>query len=181
MLGSVAERVLRKVSCPVLTVPRRVLTAKHGLTFARILCPIDLSRVSIQALEYAVSLAAAEGPGVHALNVVELMSGASTTRDAAVLDTPDFRAGVLSAARERLHAAIPDRLRGLCPIVESVTFGNPGEDILRVAHEEESDLIVIGLANRSPADLLVFGSTTQQVLRQAACPVLTIRTDSQGA
>jgi len=178
MLGSVAEKVLRKTSCPVLTVPRRVVTPKHGLTFARILCPIDLSRASLRALDYAVSLAAAEGPGVHTLNVVELLSGASATRDAAVLDTPDFRAGVLRTARERLHAIIPDRLRALCPIIESVTFGKAGREILRVAHEEESDLIVLGVEHRSAADLLVFGSTTQEVMRQAACPVLTIRGDS---
>jgi len=178
MLGSVAEKVLRKASCPVLTVPRRAVTPKHGLTFARILCPIDLSRASLRALDYAVSLAAAEGPGVQVLNVVELMSGASATRDAAVLDTPDFRAAVMRATRERLHAIVPDRLRALCPIVESVTFGKAGQEILRVAHEEESDLIVLGVENRSAADLLVFGSTTQHVLRQAACPVLTIRADS---
>jgi nucleotide-binding universal stress UspA family protein len=174
LLGSVAERVLRKAPCPVLTVPRKLTSAKQLLTFGRILCAVDFSPASRRALEYAVSLAAADGPGVHVLHVVELfVEGA--TRDTAILDTPDFRAGVLRVARERLHDAIPDPLRNACPITESVTMGKTWKEILRVAHEEQADLIALGVEGRSAADLFLFGSNTQHVVRQAECPVLTVR------
>jgi universal stress protein A len=155
----------------------RFTSARQGLTFSRILCAVDFSAASRRALEYAASLAAAAGPGVHALNVVELLSGTSATRDAAVLDTPDFRAWLLRTARERLHAAIPDRLREMCPIEESVAIGTAWKEILRIAHEEQADLIALGVRGRSAADLLLFGSTAQHVVRQAECPVLTIRAD----
>ena len=174
-LGSVTEKVLRKAPCPVLTVPPRLSHVKHALTFSRILCAIDFSAASLRALEYAASLAAAEGPGVHALNVVELLTEGGGLRDATVLDTPDFRGELLRFARERLHAAIPDALRAACPITESVTMGKAYREILRIAREQESDLIVLGVQGRSGADLFLFGSTTQHVVRQAECPVMTIR------
>lgn len=175
LLGSVAEKVLRKAPCPVLTVPPRVVSATHGLSFARILCPIDFSPASLRALDYAASLAAVHGPGIIALNVVELFAEGGGTRDELALDTPDFRAELRRTALARLHEAVPDAIRSRCPVAETVTMGKGWKEILRVAVEEEADVIVMGVAGRSAADLLLFGSTTQHVVRQAACPVLTIR------
>ena len=60
--------------------------------------------------------------------------------------------------------------------VESLmTHGKPWREVLRVAAERESDLIVMGVQGRGAADLLFFGSTTQHVVREAPCPVLTLR------
>jgi len=175
LLGSVTERVLRKAPCPVLTVPPRVLNAAHGLSFARVLCPIDFSPASLRALEYASALAAPNGPGIVALNVVELFAEGGGMREELALDTPDFRAGLRRTALARLHDAISGRVRATCPIAETVTLGKAWKEILDVASREEVDLIVMGVAGRSAADLMLFGSTTQHVVRQAACPVLTIR------
>jgi nucleotide-binding universal stress UspA family protein len=175
LLGSVTEKVLRKAICPVLTVPRRVLGARHSLAFGKILCAIDFSPASLRALDYAVSLAAPGGAGVQALNVVELFAEGGGMRDEIALDTPDFRAELTRYAQQRLHEAIPDHLRGLCPISESVSMGKGYREILRIAATEKCDLIVLGVQGRNAADLLLFGSTTQHVVRQAECPVLTIR------
>jgi universal stress protein A len=59
LLGSVAERVLRKARCPVLTVPRRLPDAVPSgpVVFKRIICALDFSACSMQALKYALSLA----------------------------------------------------------------------------------------------------------------------------
>jgi nucleotide-binding universal stress UspA family protein len=58
LLGSVAERVLRKASCPVMTVPSRLPDAvPAGPAFCgRILCPVDFSESSLLALNYATSM-----------------------------------------------------------------------------------------------------------------------------
>ena len=48
-------------------------------------------------------------------------------------------------------------------------------ETLRIAEERQSDLIVMGSQGRGGAGLALFGSTTQQVLRGAACPVLVVR------
>jgi nucleotide-binding universal stress UspA family protein len=175
LLGSVAEKVLRKAPCPVLTVPSRLTSAKHGLTFSRILCAVDFSPASLRALAYAASLAASEGPGVTVLNVIELFAEGAGKRDELILDTPDFRAGLIRHAQERLHTAISEDIRRQCPITETVAMGKAWREVLRVAHDEGVDLIVLGVQGRTAADLMLFGSTTQHVVRQAACPVLTIR------
>jgi Universal stress protein UspA and related nucleotide-binding proteins len=47
--------------------------------------------------------------------------------------------------------------------------------ILHVAAEEGSDFIFIGVRGRNPLDVTLFGSTTNQVVRLATCPVLTLR------
>jgi nucleotide-binding universal stress UspA family protein len=177
LLGSVAEKVLRKAPCPVLTVPNRVLSPRQDLGFSRIVCALDFSAASLRALDYAVSLAAPDGPGVTALHVVELFAEGGGMRDEVVLDTPDFRAGLIEFAQQRLRAAIRDEARR-CPIAEAVTMGKAWREILRVAADERADLIVLGVQGRTAADLLLFGSTTQHVVRQAECPVLTIRADS---
>ena len=175
LLGSVAERVLRKAPCPVLTVPPRATSATSDLAFARILCAVDLSPASMRALEYAATLAAKDGPGVDVLNVVELLAEEHGLHEAVAVETPSFRAELARAAARRLDDAIPAALRERCRLQPRVTMGKAWKEILRVASEERSDLIVLGVQGRSTADLMLFGSTTQHVVRQASCPVLTIR------
>jgi nucleotide-binding universal stress UspA family protein len=51
----------------------------------------------------------------------------------------------------------------------------PAEEILRVAAEEDADLIVIGIRHRTPVGKLFLGSTSQQVLLDAPCPVLAVK------
>jgi nucleotide-binding universal stress UspA family protein len=46
--------------------------------------------------------------------------------------------------------------------------------ILQRAAEEHADLIVVGVRGRNPLDMSLFGSTTNQIVRQATCPVLTV-------
>jgi len=56
----------------------------------------------------------------------------------------------------------------------------PAEEILRVAAEKEANLVVIGLRRRSPVGKLLLGSTAQQVLLDAACPVLAVKAGKDG-
>ena len=175
LLGSVAEKVLRKAPCPVLTVPARVVAPRNGLTFARILCGVDFSPASLRGVEYAASLAAPGGPGVTLLNVVELFAESRGGRDQFVLDTPEFRSQLKRGAEALLLEATPRETRQRCAMTDVVTMGKAWKEILRVAADTEADLIVLGVEGRSTADLFLFGSTTQHVVRQATCPVLTIR------
>jgi nucleotide-binding universal stress UspA family protein len=172
LLGSVTERVLRRATCPVLTVPRQVESPACALTLGRLLVAVDFSPASLHALEYAAKLAAPEGPGICVLNVVELFGA---TRELATLDTPDFRVELVRAARTQLAAAVPPAMRANYPVAEIVATGRACDEIVRVAAEEECDAIVLGIRGRSRTDLLLLGSTTQHVVRQAQCPVLTVR------
>jgi nucleotide-binding universal stress UspA family protein len=175
VVGSVTEKVLRQAPCPVLTVPRRVVTPRSGLRLGRILCPVDFSRASLRAMDYAAAFASAGGPGVFLLHVIDLVGEAPGIREDDVIDPPDFRGELRAEARDRLKAAVPADIRARCSITEMVAMGTPHEEILRVARREGCELIVLGVPSRGTADLLVFGSTTQRVVREAECPVLTIR------
>jgi nucleotide-binding universal stress UspA family protein len=53
--------------------------------------------------------------------------------------------------------------------------GKPYREILRVAGEQKADLLVVGIHGRGAIDRLLLGSTSQHLVRQASCPVLTIR------
>ncbi len=56
-----------------------------------------------------------------------------------------------------------------------VSTRKPSREIVRVAAEQRTDVIVVGVQGRGAANLIFFGSTTNHVVREASCPVLTVR------
>lgn len=65
---------------------------------------------------------------------------------------------------------------GVAHEVLQPTDGKPAADsLLATAVEHSADLIVIGLRRRSPVGKLITGSTAQQILLDAPCPVLTVK------
>jgi nucleotide-binding universal stress UspA family protein len=70
-LGSVTEKVVRKVACPTLTVPPHDQVPAEPVSFKKILCPVDFSPTSTRALEYAVSLAKESDARLMVLHVLE--------------------------------------------------------------------------------------------------------------
>ena len=71
---------------------------------------------------------------------------------------------------------MPDEARAWCEVKERVVAGKPYREILRIAAEEKADLIVMGAHARGALGRMVFGSTSSHVVREASCPVLTVRT-----
>ena len=174
MLGSVTERVLVKAACPVLTVPPRASdTLDADGLFTRILCGVDFSPASMKALDVAARLATDAGARLSVAHVLEqfpidepvTMGGPGT---------PEHDRVAASVARSRLREAIPESVRARGPFTELVAEGKAYHEILRLAEEDRADLIVIG-AHGSAGGLHVFGSTTNQVVRRATCPVLTLK------
>ena len=180
MLGSVAERVLRQAGCPVLTVPPRV-HATSRLPFRRILCAIDFSESSVAALEYAASLTVAADAATTLLHVLEWpwneppapkFEDLPAPQGAALAEYRRYRETMASAELQALVGVAPGTS---APPTTLLRHGKPYVQILDVAAEEGADLIIIGVHGRSSADLMLFGSTANQVVRRAACPVLTVR------
>jgi nucleotide-binding universal stress UspA family protein len=60
-------------------------------------------------------------------------------------------------------------------LVEYARGNSPAEDLLAIARDREADLIVIGIRRRSPVGKLVLGSNAQDVLLEADCPVLAVK------
>lgn len=180
LLGSVTEKVLRKAPCPVLTVPRSAPDAVPGaaVQFKRILCALDFSDCSMRALNFAVSLAQEADASLTVVHVIEVppdVVDANGMLVGGAVNIDDYIASAQAERQTRLQAAVPDTVRAYCKVETMLLTGKPYREVLRVAAEHASDLIVLGVHGRGPVDLLFFGSTTQQVVRSATCPVLTLR------
>ena len=66
--------------------------------------------------------------------------------------------------------------RGVPHTVKQVPAGHSAaEDILHTAHEEDADLIVIGIRRHSRLGKFLLGSDAQTILLEASCPVLAVR------
>jgi nucleotide-binding universal stress UspA family protein len=184
LLGSVAEKVLRLAVCAVLTVPPHA-TRTSILPFKRVLCAVDFSEWSLRALEFGRSLALESRAAMTAMTVIEWPW--PEPPPPAFAELPPEQAAALREYRRYVETGATRRLATLADESAStgvaldvrVDHGKSYVEILRCAADIGADLIVMGVHGRKQIDLEVFGSTTNQVVRQATCPVLTLRTPAQ--
>jgi nucleotide-binding universal stress UspA family protein len=176
VLGSVTEKVLRKASCPVLSVPPRVHEVAHRPPlFTRILCAVDFSDCSLNGLTYAMAIAQEADAHLTVLHVMEMSPEVEEFLSGGSDVLRDYTVRARAAREGRLRAIVPEAVRAYCTVETVLAEGKPSREILREAAERRSDLIVIGIHGRGAVDRLFFGSTTQHVVREATCPVLTLR------
>jgi nucleotide-binding universal stress UspA family protein len=181
-LGSVADKVLRTATQPVLTVPPAAHDASSagGSAFRRILCATDFSDCSRAALHYAASLAETARAGLTAVHVVELLPRLYDPLHTPPLDLSSGRRVYEAAARRRLRELVRESIPD-ATVEQLIRCGRAYRQILSVAADQKSDLIVLGIHGRNPLDRLMFGTTVEPVLRRAACPVLTVRPGGHAA
>lgn len=173
ILGSVAEKVLRKAHCPVLTVSEPgEEEAIQPVVFKKILCAMDFATLSLKALEHALGLAQEAEGKLILLNVVEWFSEEPGWESK--FSVAEYRQQMEESVLERLNAVVPEEAREWCKVETVATSGKPYREILALAKERDVDVIVMGVRGRNPLDRMLFGSTTQHVVRHAECPVLTI-------
>jgi nucleotide-binding universal stress UspA family protein len=176
LVGSTAERVISRASCPVLTIPRRAVEPPSSgqAHFKRILCAIDFSPSSLRAFECGLSLAQENDGRLTLLHVFETLTD-EDARASAHFRVAEFVRTRQQDLREQVRALVTGDARVWCEAEERVELGPPAPTILRVARDIGADLIAMGAQGRSGPGLVVFGSATQTVLRRAACPVLTAK------
>lgn len=177
-LGSVTEKVIRKASCPTMVVPPRAADAAPDapVQFARILCPVDFSENSTDALARALDMATTSGADVTVLHAIEIPPVVAS--EPGVSQGSGFdRLGVAAQAdaRRRLTELIPTALQARCRIETPVVNVRAYHEVLRQAVDDRADLIVMGMQGRGAIERFVFGSTTHHVVRAATCPVLIVR------
>jgi nucleotide-binding universal stress UspA family protein len=180
VLGSVTEQVLRRSVCPVLTVPPRA-QATSTLPFSRLVCAVDFSLCSLQAVDLAASLAEESGAALTLVHVIEWPweEPPAPAFDELPADQAralvDYRRSLEARTTQRLEALVPESLRRRGGAHTRVVHGRPHVEVLRLAADGAADLIVMGIRGRAAADLLLLGSTANQIVRRATCPVLTTR------
>jgi nucleotide-binding universal stress UspA family protein len=171
VFGSVTENVLRHSPCPVLCVKPGETPGGPG----PLLFTTDLSKESLRALNYAISLAKQQRRELHMLMVVDdrmYMPADGGMPVKAVEWMVDERRKMEAKLKE-----LAERVRGETGLVVTVhvRHGNPAEQIVNVADFVEAASVVMASHGRTGLKRLVLGSVAEQVVRNSARPVLTIR------
>jgi nucleotide-binding universal stress UspA family protein len=143
------------------------------LTGRCVLCPVDFSEQSRQALLWASTIARYRGAALMVLSVIEpLLAEAASVR----LDTDLAHDDTEPALRQFVDATLPDSVANASPAHIEVTTGNPAEAIQRTARRLKAGLIVMGTHGRGGLRKLLLGSTTERLLRTTEWPVLAVPT-----
>jgi nucleotide-binding universal stress UspA family protein len=168
-LGSVTDRVARRLERPLLAVPPHAGTPAA----VRMLCALDLSDASAEVLAYAAGLAERLEARLLVLHVAEGSHWYDPWPISGV-DPDALRRAVAEGAERRLAELAARNVPGAVPVEVRVTFGRAQREIERLA-SDQADMVVLGVPTARGIDRLFFGSTAQHVLRSGACPVLLVR------
>ena len=87
----------------------------------------------------------------------------------------EFQQDLRKKLREKLAGMIPEEADNWCTPKTALLAGQPHEELTKYAVVHEIDLIVLGVRGHSLVETLFVGSTTDRVVRQAPCPVLSVR------
>ncbi len=145
------------------------------LPFKNILSPTDFSEHSYKAIKVASELALHFSARLIVLHVVSLIPLVTGAMESYSFDVRSYQQALEKDARQQLQDVIKKLVsKDVKNFVPMITSGSYPDEILRVAREEKSDLIVIGTRGRTGVTLLVLGSVAVRVVQLAPCPVLTI-------
>jgi len=134
------------------------------------LCPVDLEH-SLTALDFAIRLARQNGAILHVLHVVPIPMGATE-----LSSTADQEPYWEVPARKRLEQMAEEKLVGVVDRYELlIRSGDPAARILMAQAEVGADLIVMATHGRTGLSHFFLGSVAERVVREAPCPVMTIR------
>jgi nucleotide-binding universal stress UspA family protein len=160
-LGSTAEEIIRKATCPVLTIGAHVgKPADNTISFRRIVYATDFSAEAARARDLAFSLAEVNGAEIFLCHVISDKE-----------DSKEDGLGVESL--NALKALIPGNVE-LCHPKCVIEHGKAAEAILGLAAEVRADLIVLGARKSSFWLTFIEQGLTPSLLVEARCPVLTV-------
>jgi nucleotide-binding universal stress UspA family protein len=172
ILGSTAERLIRKAPCPVLAIRSEDVFPPN-----RVEIPVDLSPISANVLS-------------QGLDFLAKLKVPLTEMEALFVLNPFEVAGSLQFTPEQIQRFAGEELRRFLAanLIESarpravqVRTGYPCEEILARIAERQADLAVLGTHGRGGFERLMIGSVAAEVLRSATCNLLVIPPEASAA
>ena len=147
-----------------------------SIKFANVLHPTDFSELSQTALRYARKLADTFDARLHCLHVIdEAYQYWSAMGPESIPVGPPVE-DMLEAGKARMEKFRAAHLSGLKQEPAThVSIGRPFAEIIGYSRENKVDLIVMATHGRGAIAHVLLGSTTEKVVRKAACAVMTIR------
>jgi nucleotide-binding universal stress UspA family protein len=175
-LGSVTERLMRTLHCPLLV----LRGAEDGsapklqkFPFKRILVGCDFSSDSDVAFKNSLSMAQEFESELHMVHVVE-PSGYKDLFKMSAEQGDKFKQDLFDMIKGRLNAMVPDEALDWLTLHTHLLVGKPYAEIIRYAEINDIDLIALGIRGHGMVEDFLMGSTTDRVIRRAPCPVLSI-------
>jgi nucleotide-binding universal stress UspA family protein len=145
------------------------------LRLKKILCPTDFSEPSYEGLKAANELGVLFSAELWLVHVIGPMPTPSTPAPApAPFDIGAYEGELEQAARQDLDKLIEEKFARELKARAVVAHGDAANEILRIAGEEDVDVIVMSTHGRTGWRHMVFGSVAERVVRLSPCPVLTI-------
>ena len=190
VLGSTVERVLRHAPCPVLVVRDRKQegletgegksATQTGLQITKILVPLDFSESSLEGLLYAISFASRFGVSLTLLHAIQVQP--FIPADGHPVQERMPAPGVIErAARLRASKFLKQvDFKGVAYQME-IHGGAPAHEICRFAESAGVELIITSTHGQTALAHALIGSTAEQVVRHAPCPVLVVPTAEASA
>jgi universal stress protein A len=176
VLGQATADLVRSAPCSVLVVPSPSADVANpcigGLN--RIICAVSLSEQSPRVLDYAQALAADATAHLTVVHVVELSEVATVA-----YDFDAHREARLQPACDELVDLVAAVVGSSKPVEEIVAQGTASNEILKIAVQESTDLIVVGHGSGRRARG-VGRPTGQAVARESRCPVLFVHDEPPG-
>jgi len=176
LLGSVTERLLRKLHVPILTVshldPEKELHEPGIVPLQRIVYATDLTEGSQVGLEFSIRLGRGLNAHLTVVHVVQAFDVVGHGLETAFV--PDYNAEARVHAAEKLSQVVSLVSDGSVPITTVLADGVPYETINRIAAQKNADLIVINLQGKGLLDRALIGTTAERVIRTASIPVLSL-------
>lgn len=170
LIGSVAEEVLRRAPCPVLTV-RDEEDVAPAWAVRNILVPIDFSDASLEALRHAKELALTYGAQITMLHAVEeVVYPSAYGIEPANLPGPQVIERVEESLAELARTEI-----GYEHVVVQANVGYAPSTVLDYTEMNEVDLVVIATHGRSGLERMLLGSVAERVVRRAPAPVFVVK------
>lgn len=152
--------------------------------YQRILVPLDGSPFAEQALPHALRVAAPNTGEIHLLSIAPMLGDNSMAvvdlypvyvyRDY-LIDQNEEEARITADLTTYLDQVSAQVQAGGCQAVKVIRFGQPADEIITYAAENNCDLIAMSTHGRSGIGRWVYGSVADKVLRSAAVPVLLVR------
>ena len=177
LLGSVTERMLRKLHVPILTVshldPEKEIHKPEPVPLRRLLYATDLADGSEAGLEFSIRLARGLNAQLTVVHVVQAIDAAFHGIETAGF-LPDYAAEIRAQAAERLNRLVALVSDGSVPITTVLEDGVPYEMINRLAAQHDADLVVINLQGKGRLERALLGTTAERVIRTATVPVLSL-------
>lgn len=134
-----------------------------------ILVPIDMSVLSITALQYAEDIAEHFEAEITVLYVSEIDDPTTKFRKAGKDDDKVIKSALAHLLLD--HNVVTQSLK-----IE-IRHGSPAAEIVKATTDLHTDLIIMCTHGRSGLSHMLMGSVAEKIVRLAACPVLTIKPD----